>query len=1069
MTGRPELLDNLSGGITHRQGLSYLLDDFPNEHDLSIATGYVNLGGLHHIAVTVADQRRVRLLLGASPAPGLGGGGLPIQQFERGLLGLQKDRDLARFPPSRGARRLIQLDGWLRRPNIQVRRYVNEFLHGKAYLFGNARDARAALVTSANLTSAGLDRNRELGLVNYGVSVTRNALAWFDNLWKEAVDYKDDLLGLLFPDPGLIDPQDIYLRALLELFGEEDLSLQTAPGRVNLADFQLDGFARAMNIVKKHHGVIYADGVGTGKTEIGLAFIEEYAVKQGHPALVVAPRQLVEYWRERIDRARLPAQVITYFELAHDEQLADRDAPNVERRLHNDKDTYRLVLVDEGHALRNPGNTWHRAMVRMMGGERKDLVLLTATPINNGLWDMFHLVMTFAQHDSAFAGQGIRSLRKLFERAGANAVDARNLNPDVLFPLADMVSVRRDRRYIETRHPDARFPDGAPVRFPEPRLATERYDLDEAHPHLVRQITDRIDQMTMARYSPSRYRLAESDEPDQQEKWREASLGGLLKSAILKRFESCWAACLNTVHMMIGVHRAFLDAWDLGVVPSRESLREARDIMRDDESGLAEWLEDAVESEEAEPAASFEAVYREKAAEDLDHLEAIRRLLSSIGPESDPKLALLRRILEESPSEKVIVFSTFADTIRYLDEHLPETVGGRRRVTVIGMDTDPDQRTRALGRFCPETVVRPGYRPPGGEVDLLLCNDVLAEGQNLQQAAAAVSYDMPWNPQRVVQRYGRVVRLRSPHDQVHLTTMLPEKGELEKMLELESSIRRKVYAAGPYGMEIEVIEGVDRQVKTYTQRLEEGDRSLLDDPDAGAAFEAFSGELLRAEIRRAVREGEIERIRELPWGAGAAFRQHPDAPSQGPPGFFFACRIDDEKGERYWRYVTENSLTADDPEAQPATILRRIDPGNAPKAEDSGIDLGFSLEDAWNRAADSIVREHNESAEQEDANIGPVQQWALQVLNDPAVPVPPNADRVNKALSIGRGNMVRRELGAVKRSLEGGEIGNAEAARRIAETVEAFGLRPVDPPPALTPITKDNIGVVCWMAVLPPS
>ena len=490
--------------------------------------------------------------------------------------------------------------------------------------------------------------------------------------------------------------------------------------------------------------------------------------------------------------------------------------------------------------------------------------------------------------------------------------------------------------------------------------------------------------------------------------------------------------------------------------------------MRDDESGLAEWLEDAVESQESEPVAAFEVVYREKVAEDLEHLEAIRRLLSGIEPESDPKLALLNELLEESSSEKVIVFSTFADTIRYLDEHLPEPVGGRKRVTVIGMDTDPDQRTRALGRFCPETVVRPGYQPPDGEVDLLLCNDVLSEGQNLQQAAAAVSYDMPWNPQRVVQRYGRVVRLRSPHERVHLITMLPEKGELEKMLELESRIRRKVYAASPYGMEIEVIEGVDRQVKNYTRRLAEGDRSLLDDPDTGAAFEAFSGELLRAEIRRAIREGEVERIRELPWGVGAAFRQGPNVPSKGPPGFFFACRINDNNGERYWRYITEDSLTAGDPETQPAAILRRINPGTSSKAADSEIDLGFSLEEAWNRAADSIVKEHNKLAEQGDVSIGPVQQWALQVLNDPTIPVPPDVDRINKALSIGRGNMVRRELGAVKRSLEEGEIGNAEAAHRITEIVKTFGLRPIDPPPALTPITQDNIGVVCWMAVLPP-
>lgn len=56
---------------------------------------------------------------------------------------------------------------------------------------------------------------------------------------------------------------------------------------------------------------------------------------------------------------------------------------------------------------------------------------------------------------------------------------------------------------------------------------------------------------------------------------------------------------------------------------------------------------------------------------------------------------------------------------------------------------------------------------------------MLSEGQNLQQAGAVISYDMPWNPQRVVQRNGRVIRLRSPHKEVSLATILPEQGDLD--------------------------------------------------------------------------------------------------------------------------------------------------------------------------------------------------------------------------------------------------------------------------------------------------
>ena len=85
-----------------------------------------------------------------------------------------------------------------------------------------------------------------------------------------------------------------------------------------------------------------------------------------------------------------PAQVVSFNELAADEQLVP-EARNRKRVLHNTKDAYRLVIVDEAHALRNEDTTWHRAVERLLGGSPKQAVLLTATPINNGLWDLYNL------------------------------------------------------------------------------------------------------------------------------------------------------------------------------------------------------------------------------------------------------------------------------------------------------------------------------------------------------------------------------------------------------------------------------------------------------------------------------------------------------------------------------------------------------------------------------------------------------------------------------------------------------------------------------------------------------
>ena len=1054
MPGRPDLLDNLSGKATHAAALAYLIGDIATSHPLAVATGFVNLGGLYELAQIAGDGRTVRLLLGAAPDPGLGAD-LPLSRFDQALLLLSHERDLARFPPSRAAARLRRVDLWLDQDHIEVRRYVTRFLHGKAYLFGEAEDARAALVTSANLTSAGLQTNLELGLVRYDPAPARRAVVWFDKLWSEAEDYKLQLRELLFPDPGLVDPQTVYLRALLDLYGEE---LDTPePDRVTsslqLAPFQRDGYERARRILAEHQRVLYADGVGTGKTEVGLAFIEEYALRRGQHALVIAPAQLRDIWQQRIDQARLPAQVVTFQQLAADEQLAAGTA-SARRHLHNDRDSYRLIVVDEAHALRNPDTTWYRAMTRLLGGERKDVVLLTATPVNNGLWDLYHLIMLFGRHDRALAGRGIPSLRDVFLQAGANERDPENLDPDILFPVADAVSVRRDRRFIEAHYPGAVFPDGTPVRFPQARLRTVRYDLDATYPGLVATITNLVAGLTMARYRPSAYEVGAAEEQ------REQALSGLLQSGILKRFESCWSACLKTVSRMVSAHDAFLAAWDAGTVPSAAALREAAQAELDD-AGVAGWVADSlIEDDDARPVSAYRPQFRDDVAADRARLAVIRDRLGALDASSDPKLATLRELLREAPAQKVAVFATFGDTIDYLNEHLPPGAGARKRVVVIGSQTNPDERMEALGRFCPETVVRPGYRPPKGEVDLLLATDVLSEGQNLQQAAAVISYDTPWNPQRVVQRNGRVIRLKSPHEQVFLTTMLPAPGDLEQILDLEATLRRKILAASVYGMESGVLEGVETELRSYAQRLAAGDLTLLEESDARAEG-GFVGEELRAQLLRAMLEGEIGRLRGLPWGIGAAFRQGQGAPSAGHPGLFFACRT--RSGQRYWRLVEDGGTVID----AEATILRRINPGAA-----QGVELRagmVDLEERWALAAASIVAEHNARADPraDQERIGPAQRAALGILRDPAVALPPGAAEAEVALSVERGPLVRQALARIGRQVAEGSLPRDRAAEQIVEVVREFGLQAVPAPPPLEPITEDDIGVVCWMAVLP--
>ena len=158
-------------------------------------------------------------------------------------------------------------------------------------------------------------------------------------------------------------------------------------------------------------------------------------------------------------------------------------------------------------------------------------------------------------------------------------------------------------------------------------------------------------------------------------------------------------------------------------------------------------------SEAGISADSFKDDFLTDLKKDRDALASMLSQLESLKDVPDPKLHALRGVMEATPSQKVAVFTAFQDTAVYLNEQIesqPDVLGDRKWTVVIGSETSAEARIRELEWFCPESVTgEPGFRPDGGEVEVILSTDILSEGQNLQQAQAVLSFDMPWNPQRV--------------------------------------------------------------------------------------------------------------------------------------------------------------------------------------------------------------------------------------------------------------------------------------------------------------------------------
>jgi hypothetical protein len=343
-------------------------------------------------------------------------------------------------------------------------------------------------------------------------------------------------------------PWLIFLRVLWQLYGEELEQEREEEGDIPLTAFQLHGVWRARRILQDFGGVVVADEVGLGKTFIAGEILNACA-KNRQRALLVCPAALRDTtWAKFLGAHGISRMVemVSYDELARDQQFYNERRPlATQRHLSQSIEDYALVVVDEAHNYRNPDTRYRAAVLRqLLFGQRKDVVLLTATPVNNSLWDMYYLLRFFLR---ALAGRGIVNIRDRFKAAAKQ--DPSNLNPDFLYPIIDAITVKRTRGFVKKFYADAtiRGPDGVsrPIVFPKAVAITLRYSLDNMAPGLFDAVSDALDPVggtdviSFARYAPDAF-LLDKDEADAE---AADTVAGLLRSGLLKRFE--WPGALR--------------------------------------------------------------------------------------------------------------------------------------------------------------------------------------------------------------------------------------------------------------------------------------------------------------------------------------------------------------------------------------------------------------------------------------------------------------------------------------------------------------------------------------------
>lgn len=1124
----PYVIDN--GTVKLGDVLSHLLTQRAH-HTFDVATAFFNVGAFAVLRDGLQGLKGFRLLLGAEPSQG-------------DDIGVESRDALGQFVEELNAAPLEgqlwsdveALMAFLRLPTVQVRHQPRRFgfLHAKCYLFYAVRSGQQLLfdrirpvvgiVGSSNFTRAGLCFNSELNTVHQVLLEPSSALdeeareaiewmrddaasesispknqqllksevgaraildlkSWFDAHWDKGTDFKPGLLRILEESKfGTKEytPFQVYLKALFEYFRADLQDVPEVAGTrsaVELASFQEDAVHKARRILERYHGVMIADSVGLGKTWIGKKLLEDFAYHRRQQALVVCPASLREMWERTLRASAIAARVVSQ------ESLAQPDFDPTEYARVD------VVVVDESHNFRNARSQRYEALDRLLGlnggqgaaGTRKKVILLTATPINNSVMDLYHQINLIARNDPRyFMAAGVEDLFRYF--VAARRESARRSETASLFNLLEEVVVRRTRSFIRDAYPEATI-DGKRVHFPERKLRTHRYDLETVFEGLYEDIVDRIAALKLAPYNLDAYRKV-GDEADEFALGRGEALVGIFKSRFLKRLESSVAAFRKSVRRALEFQKTFRSYMlDGRLLNSADFRRLLSWLERDDEDDDAptsrlEEIEASAEARaflESLPTADLTRYDRKRLTQDVDAdvkaLQAMWDDISRIGPAHDAKYAMLVDLLAELKGQKVLIFSYYRDTVRYVADRLAadlhDATGvthlGPRQIARLDSGVATKDRQRLVSRFAPNASQRTATSQ-NDELDLLVSTDVLSEGHNLQDCGHLINYDLHWNPTRMVQRAGRIDRIGSPHKTLHIHNVFPEEG-LERLLGLVQSLSQKIEDINRNGfLDASVLgEAVSPRTFNTLRRIRDEDGSVLLEAEQFAEL-ASPESMLRTLKQFLLAKGAEETLRDLPDGIRSC-KAHPDRQGHF---YYFQHRVGGEVRAHFWRFVDANGVVEDN-----RYVIGDLIACSERTRRAKDLSTREELIACQNRAIDDILRTQRraDAAALVPRTMDPVQRefevFLSQYRSVPSV----DRTRVKEAMSLLKDplpTVLVTELKRLKPTLARTPEAANTLASKLIELAGAFrpGTPTAPPTTPLEAMRREDLYLICFEEIL---
>jgi SNF2 family DNA or RNA helicase len=489
---------------------------------------------------------------------------------------------------------------------------------------------------------------------------------------------------------------------------------------------------------------LLADDPGAGKTIMAGLLIKELLIRGDlKRCLIVCPGNLVEQWQAELDeKLNLPFDILTT-DMAESSRSGnpfdERDLliarldklsrdEELQFKLLHSRD-WDLIVVDEAHKMSaqvfgdEVKETKRRKLGTLLGGLTRHFLLLTATP-HNGKEDEFQLFMALLDADR-------------FERQHKPKATALHTTD-----ASDLM-----RRLVKEGL--VKF-DGTPL-FPERKAYVIGYELSAPEAALYEQVTEYV-----------REEMNRADRIAAEGQKKRGTIVGFALTVLQRRLASSPEAIYQSLkrrrerlekklreaeQLRMGT-QALIENPELDAVDEDE----IHDIEEDDAPDAeVEQVEEKV-VDQATAARTIEELRTEIAS--LTRLEALAAQVRR--RETDTKWTQLSTLLQDRPEmfdaaggrRKIVIFTEHRDTLKYLNQRIAGVIGRPDRIVTIHGGMHRDERRKMENAFKNDK-----------DVYVLVATDAAGEGINLQRAHLMVNYDLPWNPNRLEQRFGRIHRI----------------------------------------------------------------------------------------------------------------------------------------------------------------------------------------------------------------------------------------------------------------------------------------------------------------------